>query len=162
MKHLALDYHFVCKYVQNDQLQVSYISTKDQLADGLTKPLSRPRFLFLCSKIGVADDSTILWGHIKDTHPLQNQAATVTMHQKQKVTAADMHNTSNKNPKTNPSSNKETQSRIINSKIKSSNNSCITPNNIQWHPILQTQQSMKHIHKVHYSSTFILANQINQ
>lgn len=41
MKHLALDYHFVRENVQAGKLRVSYISTNDQLADALTKPLSR-------------------------------------------------------------------------------------------------------------------------
>lgn len=53
MKHLALDYHFVRENVQSGALRVTHVSTKDQLADALTKPLSRPRFLELFNKIGV-------------------------------------------------------------------------------------------------------------
>lgn len=62
MKHLALDYHFVRQQVQAGKLKVSYISTKDQLADAMTKPLSPQRFLFLRNKIGVSDGSSILRG----------------------------------------------------------------------------------------------------
>ncbi|CAO2827030.1 unnamed protein product [Amaranthus hypochondriacus] len=44
MKHLALGYHFVRENVQNGHLRVSYISTQDQLADALIKPLPRTQF----------------------------------------------------------------------------------------------------------------------
>lgn len=54
MKHLALDYHFIRNQVQTNKLRVSHVSTKDQLADGLTKPLSRQRFTLLRDKIGVS------------------------------------------------------------------------------------------------------------
>lgn len=53
MKHIAIDYHFVRGQVQHGALRVSHVNTKDQLADALTKPLSRARFLDLIGKIGV-------------------------------------------------------------------------------------------------------------
>jgi len=54
MKHLALDYHFVRHQVQNGVVRVSHVSAHDQLADALTKPLSRPHFEGLCIKIGLS------------------------------------------------------------------------------------------------------------
>ena len=54
MKHLALDYHFVRQQVQNRTVRVSHVSTHDQLADVLTKPLSRPRFEGFLIKIGLS------------------------------------------------------------------------------------------------------------
>ena len=60
MKHIAIDYHFVRDKVSKGLLQVSHVSTKDQLADALTKSLSRQRFSLLRSKIGVSNGSTIL------------------------------------------------------------------------------------------------------
>lgn len=54
MKHLALDYHFIRNQVSAGILRVAHVSTKDQLADALTKPLSRAPFTMLSSKIGVA------------------------------------------------------------------------------------------------------------
>uniref|UniRef100_A0A1J3JSN7 Retrovirus-related Pol polyprotein from transposon TNT 1-94 n=1 Tax=Noccaea caerulescens TaxID=107243 RepID=A0A1J3JSN7_NOCCA len=54
MKHIALDYHFIREQVQNGTLRVSHISTHDQLADSLTKPLDRSRFQLQRSKIGVS------------------------------------------------------------------------------------------------------------
>lgn len=53
MKHITLDYHFVRELVQSGVLRVSHITTADQLADALTKPLPRARFLDLPVKIGV-------------------------------------------------------------------------------------------------------------
>lgn len=53
MKHLALDFHFIRGNVQAGALRVSHVSTRDQLADPLTKALPRPRFQELLSKLGV-------------------------------------------------------------------------------------------------------------
>ena len=53
MKHVAIDYHFVRDLVQSSALRVVHVSSGDQLADALTKSLSRPRLLDLCDKIGV-------------------------------------------------------------------------------------------------------------
>ena len=53
MKHIALDYHFVRNQVQHGVLSVAHIHTRDQLADALTKPLPRSRFVELRDKIGV-------------------------------------------------------------------------------------------------------------
>ncbi|KAK0595375.1 hypothetical protein LWI29_006006 [Acer saccharum] len=64
MKHIAIDFHFVREKVQSGQLRVSHVSSADQLADSLTKPLSRTRFALLRSKIGVSEMPTILRGQI--------------------------------------------------------------------------------------------------
>ncbi|GKE96553.1 transposable element [Tanacetum coccineum] len=66
MKHVALDYHFVRERVSEGSLRVLHISSKDQIADVLTKPLARRMFLHFRSKIGVSDGSSILRGRIKD------------------------------------------------------------------------------------------------
>ncbi|KAK0597079.1 hypothetical protein LWI29_021647 [Acer saccharum] len=44
MKHVAVDYHFIRDQVQFGSLRVAHVSSKDQLADALTKPLPRPLF----------------------------------------------------------------------------------------------------------------------
>lgn len=41
MKHLALYFHFICDLVQHGHLRIAHVSSRDQLADGLTKPLPR-------------------------------------------------------------------------------------------------------------------------
>jgi hypothetical protein len=38
-KHVEVDYHFVCHRIAKRGIQVWFISSKDQLADVLTKPL---------------------------------------------------------------------------------------------------------------------------
>jgi hypothetical protein len=57
MKHIALAYHFVRENVQRGRFRVSFVSTNDQLADILTKPLLRPRFEFLLSKLHLSSRS---------------------------------------------------------------------------------------------------------
>lgn len=64
MKHVALDYHFVREKVMDGSLRVHHINSFDQLADALTKPLTRSPFQRLRSKIGVSDGSSILRGRI--------------------------------------------------------------------------------------------------
>lgn len=53
MKHIAIDYHFIRGQVQDGLLRVAHVNKKDQLADALTKPLTRSRFIELIDKIGV-------------------------------------------------------------------------------------------------------------
>ncbi|GAA0151726.1 hypothetical protein LIER_10381 [Lithospermum erythrorhizon] len=50
-KHIEIDFHFVREQVARKELQVQFISTKDQIADVLTKPLSTTRFAFFRSKL---------------------------------------------------------------------------------------------------------------
>jgi hypothetical protein len=38
-KHIENDYHFVRERVADNRLDITFISTKDQIADGFTKPL---------------------------------------------------------------------------------------------------------------------------
>ena len=52
-KHLAIDYHFVRDLVESSEFRVVHVSVGDQLADTLTKSLSRPCLFYLCNKIGV-------------------------------------------------------------------------------------------------------------
>jgi hypothetical protein len=44
MKHVEVDYHFVRERVASRQLEVRFISSKDQIADIMTKPLSVTEF----------------------------------------------------------------------------------------------------------------------
>ncbi|GMJ10072.1 hypothetical protein HRI_004676400 [Hibiscus trionum] len=67
MKHVALYYHFIREQVQNGHLRVSHVSSFDQLADVLTKPLSRHQFTMVINKIGLTPPLSILRGHDKNT-----------------------------------------------------------------------------------------------
>ncbi|XP_019198954.1 PREDICTED: uncharacterized protein LOC109192705 [Ipomoea nil] len=51
--YIEIDYHFVGDKVAAGELQVNFISTKDQLTDIFTKPLAAPRFAFLPGKLQV-------------------------------------------------------------------------------------------------------------
>ncbi|XP_021831397.1 uncharacterized protein LOC110771407 [Prunus avium] len=57
-KHVEIDYHFVRDQVSAGRLHVKFISTKDQLADIMTKPLSSTRFKFIRDKLRVQERST--------------------------------------------------------------------------------------------------------
>nr|CAD1833565.1 unnamed protein product [Ananas comosus var. bracteatus] len=52
-KHIELKYHFLRELVESNVLQLEYISTENQLADILTKPLDQKRFLHLRKAIGM-------------------------------------------------------------------------------------------------------------
>ncbi|XP_019163279.1 PREDICTED: uncharacterized protein LOC109159655 [Ipomoea nil] len=56
-KHVEVDYHFVRDKVSAGQLQVHFVSTKDQLADIFTKPLPAARFGALRDKLNVVSHS---------------------------------------------------------------------------------------------------------
>jgi hypothetical protein len=51
-------YHFIRGCLEVGSLKTCYINTKDQLADLLTKPLGRIKFLELCSRIEMVQLST--------------------------------------------------------------------------------------------------------
>lgn len=76
MKHIQIDLYLVQDLVEQGQLQVCHVHTQDQLVDLLTKPLSREHTKILRNKIGLADESTILQGYIKEDCMVQNQTST--------------------------------------------------------------------------------------
>jgi hypothetical protein len=53
-KHIRLRYHFIRDCLSEGSIKVRYINTKDQLADLLTKPLGKIKFVELCSRSGMA------------------------------------------------------------------------------------------------------------
>jgi hypothetical protein len=53
-KHVEIDYHFIRERVQNRELLIQFLSSKDQIADVMTKPVTTPRFLLLRDKLTVA------------------------------------------------------------------------------------------------------------
>jgi hypothetical protein len=56
-KHIRVRHHFIRGCLEEWNIKAGYINTKDQLADLLTKPLGRIRFLELCSKTGMVQIS---------------------------------------------------------------------------------------------------------
>ncbi|KAH0656713.1 hypothetical protein KY285_031595 [Solanum tuberosum] len=57
-KHMEIDFHYIRDLVQKKELRVQYISSHDQLADILTKPLLKDRFCDLCGKLNLISGST--------------------------------------------------------------------------------------------------------
>ena len=58
-KHIRVSYHFIRGCLEEGSIKAGYINTKDQLADLLTKPLERIKFLELCSRIGMVQSSPL-------------------------------------------------------------------------------------------------------
>jgi len=52
-KHIPIKYHFLREQVAEQNIILEYISTKEPIADILTKPLPREAFEHLCQKMGV-------------------------------------------------------------------------------------------------------------
>ncbi|KAJ4753743.1 hypothetical protein LUZ62_088148 [Rhynchospora pubera] len=57
-KHIEIDYHFCRERIINKEIQVRFISSSDQIADVLTKPLAISRFNYLCNKLTVTLPTT--------------------------------------------------------------------------------------------------------
>lgn len=54
-KHIAMKHFFVREKILEGLLQIQQISTEDQVADIMTKPLERVRMNILCQKMGLND-----------------------------------------------------------------------------------------------------------
>ena len=52
-KHIDVKHHFIRELIANKEVQLEFISTKDQLADIFTKPLSIDQFEALRTKLGI-------------------------------------------------------------------------------------------------------------
>jgi hypothetical protein len=52
-KHIKTKYHFIRECVEHGEIRLEFVSTQDQLADILTKPLARVRFQELRERIRV-------------------------------------------------------------------------------------------------------------
>ena len=66
MKHVAINLHFVHDLVKKGVLNVSHVSTHDQLADFLTKLLPHIKFQAMINKIGLLISPPILRERVKD------------------------------------------------------------------------------------------------
>ena len=94
MKHISIDYHFVRDHVARGSFKVSHISSKEQLADALTKPLSSFLFKQQRSKLGVSNGSTVLRGRIKDnSNTSATPASTSPIHPTTSKIHSNLNNT---------------------------------------------------------------------
>jgi hypothetical protein len=60
-KHIEIDYHFVRDRVAAKSLIVKFLSSKDQLADILTKQLVSNQFQQLTSNLNVCSSTLLLY-----------------------------------------------------------------------------------------------------
>ena len=73
-KHIEIDFHYVRDQVHRKQLTVQFISSKDQLADSLTKPVSPPKFQHILANLNVRVLPFRLRGRVEeDMELLSNQ-----------------------------------------------------------------------------------------
>ncbi len=52
-KHIDIKHHFLRDCVKNGSIQLSFVSTTDQLADMFTKPLSYPKFSYFRTLLSI-------------------------------------------------------------------------------------------------------------
>ena len=52
-KHIKIWYFYIRDMVQKEAIKLQYVSIDEQVADVLTKPLSRVKFEYFCDKLGV-------------------------------------------------------------------------------------------------------------
>ena len=52
-KHIEIRHHFLRDHAQNGDIILEFVSTKDQLADIFTKPLSEEQFIDIRRQLGV-------------------------------------------------------------------------------------------------------------
>ena len=54
-KHIDIKYHFIWDMVQRGAIKLRHIGTDDQVADILTKPLGKVKFLTFRERLGVVE-----------------------------------------------------------------------------------------------------------
>ena len=67
-KHIEIDIHFIRNKVLNKELSIQYISSADQAADIMTKPLSFIQFNYLRAKLNVHSCPLSLRGAVREAH----------------------------------------------------------------------------------------------
>ena len=58
-KHIAIKYHFVRELVQDKEIRLEYVHTKEQIDDIFKKPLPKDALLYLRGKLGVTPLSEV-------------------------------------------------------------------------------------------------------
>lgn len=52
-KHIEIDYHFIRQKIQEKMIKTVHVGSRDQLADVLTKGLTRCQHEYLVNKLGM-------------------------------------------------------------------------------------------------------------
>ena len=54
-KHIDIKHHFIHDHILKRDIELEFVSTSDQLADILTKPLDEKIFISIRTRIGMCD-----------------------------------------------------------------------------------------------------------
>ena len=58
-KHIEIRHHFIREHISRGDLEMSFVGTRDQLADIFTKPLDEARFCLLRNELNIIDPSSL-------------------------------------------------------------------------------------------------------
>jgi hypothetical protein len=58
-KHIEIRHHFIRDHVARGDIELGYVSTKEQLADIFTKPLDEARFCYLRNELNIIDSRMV-------------------------------------------------------------------------------------------------------
>jgi hypothetical protein len=58
-KHIDIRHHFLRDHEAKGDIEISYVSTENQLADIFTKPLDESRFCTLSSELNILDSRNV-------------------------------------------------------------------------------------------------------
>jgi hypothetical protein len=58
-KHIEIRHHFIRDHVARGDIELAYVSTKEQLADIFTKPLDEARFCYLRNELNIIDSRMV-------------------------------------------------------------------------------------------------------
>jgi hypothetical protein len=67
-KHIAIRYHFLRDHQQRGDIEIAYVSTKEQLADIITKPLDEKTFTKLRNELNILDSWNFDWHFAQIAH----------------------------------------------------------------------------------------------
>jgi hypothetical protein len=59
-KHIEIKYYYLCDKFQKGNITLQYISTDEKIADILTKPLSKGKFVYFKDKLGLVEISPLV------------------------------------------------------------------------------------------------------
>ena len=60
-KHIAIKHHYVRELVEDKEVKMEYVISKEQIADIFTKPLSKDAYEYPRGKLGVLPLSKAVW-----------------------------------------------------------------------------------------------------
>ena len=72
-KHIDIKHHFIRDEIEKERIKIEWISTKEQLADLLTKKLSNDQFKYFITKLMDGEINTILYKNKLEREKIKNK-----------------------------------------------------------------------------------------